>query len=469
MDLSMTSVCRRRMSTRGIQSQKTQQPKTQNKTTKSNQRRRRNRRRSRNIMKRSFATKQFAAPTTIGSISKIYSNLQQNGNTARLSFCELFPVTIPTAGCSSLIFINPSKWPSTRTYDQARLYTTFRPKFISVEFISNVATNTPGLLSFGSYYGNSHPDYTEDLFLRLPQTEGGFISSVWQSCHSKVACGTALKQNKFSLQMVTEEDIPITLVTIVNGTNMPVGSVVGYLAVAGAFLLTGPRTTKIEENVSGSYTGQIQIENDNAYWIVDDKFHCFAADQNVEMKVSDINTTQQTLLQLQNGTTIDWKKIFKVFTNVLGKVVSVVGTVCKIVLAVAPIVLATPGNGPTNTGVHITANMIGKLTEGSVDIEENVEPTTTYTNLNLSYPQGVLLKESSNFSVTFANATDLTSHITFTIDNNNHLLTTSFTGNREVMLEFKVSVTDNWASLYFSENNPLVIANEPQKFALASY
>lgn len=373
-----------------------------------------NNRRSRRLNKRkntSWIAQSFA-PTTVGTTSKIYSRLTQRGNTARLDYSELFPVIIPSSGVSNLIFINPAKWINTRTYDQARLYTQFRPQFLHAMFISNVATSTPGLFSFGSYYASSHPDYTDDLFLRLPQTEGGFITSIWQTARTSIRCGTALSQNKYSLQEITSEDIPITLVCTTSNVPGQPGDVVGYVALTGAFLLTGPRTTKEDQNVSGDYSGPITIENNQCVLQVEDRFHCFAPDQELSLKTTDVNTTQQLLLTDANGLSIDFKKIFKVFVTVLGKVVSVVGTVVKIALAVAPLILAD-ANGVTATGVSLTTAIVGKLPEGSVDLDQPTI-TTPKSNIYINYPASVIMPQLiTDSKVTFCSINTKGNEVSF--------------------------------------------------------
>lgn len=430
---------------------------------------RRNRRRRQSYRRRRMNIRQTIAPLTVGTTSKIYSNLTQRGNSARLDFCELFPIQVVNNGISCLILINPAKWISTRTYDQARLYTQFRPQYLNIEFISNVATSTPGLVSFGSYYANSHPDYTSDLFLRLPQTEGGFISSVWQSCRSKVRCGTALSQNKYALQEVTDEDIPVSLVFMTNATNLAVGSIVGYCALSGAFILTGPRTTKEEQNVSGTYQAQVQINDGKPEIVVEDQFHCFVPDQEVMFKPTAVTEGQQLLLA--NGLSVDWKKIFKVFVNVLGKVVSVVGTVVKIAVAVAPIILAEPVNGVLNTGTTVNLEMIGKLTKGSVDVgdDDDDQPEIQYTSLIINYPSGKIVdayKPEDNF-VRFSTPTN-PQHITFTLDHNVLSQTSDYSEQTE---SYYITTGDTNTHAMYPNSGTSSITLEPAnyKIVIAAY
>lgn len=439
---------RRRMSKTDMRfSTKTQPQTPKNKTRKNNNRRRRNRRRI-NRRTNSWIRTSFA-PMTIGTTTKIFSNLTQRGNTARLDFCELFSITIPSSGLSNLIFINPAKWINTRTYDQARLYTQFRPQYLHIEFISNVATSTPGLVSFGSYYSTSHPDYNEDLFLRLPQTEGGFITSVWQSTRTNVRCGTALSQNKYGLQSITEEDIPITLVTITKDVPGDIGSTIGYLALSGAFLLTGPRTSKEDQNVSGDYNAQVEITNNTPVLVVEDRFHCFVPDQEVSLKVTDVNEGDHQLTDV-SGNKIDFKKIFKIFTTVLGKVISVVGTVAKIALAVAPIILAQSQLTTINTLTSVSTSIIGKLPEGSVDIGSANIPSPTQ-NIIIMYPPTVLPTNISNEQVVFReNILNADSMVTFTIANNKlHFVGSSYYDNTEA---FQVTLGDtNWHNIILTQ------------------
>lgn len=199
---------------------------------------------SRKRNRRSFI-RYAAAPFNTSVFARTYSRITQTQTPghARLSYCELFPVTYHEHGLSFFLIMNPSKWVGTRTQTQAMIYSQFRPLKIHASFVPTVGTATNGMFSFGAAYNNAYPDYTDDLYMRLPQMEGGYITSIWHQSSSEVHCRTLLFQNNYSLGDVTVQDIPLTLIGMLSGTSVSEGTVMGYVAVSGVFDLSAPRTT----------------------------------------------------------------------------------------------------------------------------------------------------------------------------------------------------------------------------------
>lgn len=324
-----------------------------------------------------------------GSIRRIYSKLTQRGLNATLTYCELFPVVHSNTGLATFIPINPAKWIGTRTYQQARLFSEFRPQTLHVEYSPNVSTGTSGTVSFGSYYGVSHPPVGPDLYMRMVQSEGGFISTLWQPARSTVRCGTALAANKFHLNKVTEEDIPVTLFAITTSTDLPTGTVVGYLSVYGTMLLTGTRADGDDENLSGTYPYDVTVRNGSVVFTTRDTPSVFKVGDELAMTITDVGDGVTDLL-LADGNALDFRSYFKTFLTVLGKVVEVVGTVARIAVAIAPIVLADEYRyGTFATHTIVTASLIGKRDVGSVDIEDSEERVTVLIQL----PSNLVLSE----------------------------------------------------------------------------
>lgn len=329
-----------------------QQNQKQNTPRQSRKSRNRNRRRQRR--QNSFTRSLNFAPTSQSSTIRLYADIRaRRDGTAHLSFCELFPITISQDGLSSVTLINPAKWIGTRTKDQALLYSQFRPIRINVSYVPTVGTNTPGLISFGAVYNNAYPTYSQELFMRLPQMAGGFITSLWQTATTNIPCSTKLFQNNFALSNVGEQDIPITLVTICNNAPTELSSP-GYLCVYGTLSLSGPRAAPEIPSISGESSGSISVTNGQVTLTA----------TSLNLVVGDTFQALITSNTLTNPTNVtngpDWKKIFRVFSNIVCTVLEVSETILKIAVAVAPILLTGAENTEINALGTVGFTIIGR-------------------------------------------------------------------------------------------------------------
>lgn len=257
-----------------------------------------------------------------------------------------------------LQFINPAKWVNTRTHDQAMLYSQFRPLTLKINYIPVCGTNTPGSLSFGAIYNSSYPTYTDDLYLRLPQFEGGFITSVWNPAQSFITCKSKLLQNQFALSHVSDQDIPITIMAIFEGIPKDVNRF-GYFAITGTYALSGPRMSPEETSVSGTATNA-PVSASSEQVVLD-----WTPTQGQNFKAGD--TFSALVTGINEGNTngvslgINWKHVFKVFKNIVCTVISIAEKVLKVAVAVAPILLGSINtNNLTATGISLSFEVLGR-------------------------------------------------------------------------------------------------------------
>lgn len=355
--------------------------------------RRRNRITSR--IRRSFA------PVSLSTTVKTYARITQGRNpgTARLAYCELFPVYKRQLGFTScFIQINPAKWTGTRTHTQAMLYSQFRPLSLTATYVPNVATNTPGQFSFGAIYGDNFPSFTEALPMQLPQFEGGFITTIWQRSFSRIRCGTMLLQNNFNLSNVDPEDIPITLLGVVHESDLPDETLVGYVALSGVFDLKGVRTQPLLQSVSGVLKGTATISDDSNSIIL-------------QVPVTQLNkgalspgTAFQAIVTGQemnpNTRAFDWGEFFTTFRTYFLRTVEVVGQIARVVLTIVEVISALPlKRALTNVELHVIGRSpvyaVTNATEGNNpveptpsipgDISEN--PEYDYSYITITIPQ----------------------------------------------------------------------------------
>jgi hypothetical protein len=322
-----------------MQAQTTQKKPQQQKTQQKNQIQRRRRRPNR---RQRIRRRQTNVAANYNTNMRTFSDLKlRRDGTAIVSFCELWPIKNTQGAINSLIFINPSKWVGRRTQAQASLYSQFRPLRLKVDYIPTVGTATNGSVSFGAFYNSTFPTYSEDLAYSLPNSEGGFMCSAWSRYSTQIKCGTNLLQNQFGMSYVTQDDIPITLMTIAQGVNQNIQTI-GYIAVSGLLHLSGPRTAPVGGNLSGNIKGVANYDPTTGLVTIDippenlsnvniqqgDSFDALIQDNGLSPLV-------EVRSQIQRA--INWGKIFGVFKKVACTVIKIAETAITVVAAIAPL------------------------------------------------------------------------------------------------------------------------------------
>lgn len=356
----------RDMSSRGNSSNPQTRNQNNNNNNNNQQRRRRRNRRFRNRRggRRSIVY-QSRAPVSRSVTIKSYANIKtmRDGN-VHLEFSEVFPVTFskyyPT---SFFLLVNPAKWVSRRTQMQSRLYSSFRPLKLHVNYFPSVSTATPGLFSFGALYGTGTID-AATLSTTLPQTEGGFMTSIWQRFHTVIPCKTKLSQNNYRLTDVDRENIPITLMGACSNTQFPdtePSVPIGFIMVSGVFSLVGPRTEPADPNVSGEVMGTVSASNQQV------SVSAPKTDNMADLKPGDTFSAEVLGVNQATGNDIveafkdiNWQNIFQTFRTVVCTVLEVTETIIRIAVAVAPFFLANFPTEITNANTIVKMEIIGR-------------------------------------------------------------------------------------------------------------
>lgn len=304
-------------------------------------RRNRLRRLARNRYASRQTFKRYLAPANSSITYTPYTRLLQSndGSSARLEFCELFPILYKDQGVN-LIFINPAKWVETRTQIQALIYSQFRPLKLYTRFLPCMGTGTSGSFSLGCIYNNSYPTYSKDLYRQLPQFEGGYMTQLWNQAGREIPCKTRLFQNAFALSNVTDQDIPVSIINIIepNGDSFDEGQIVGHLAVTGVFSLSGPRVAPEIKALSGTYNATVTTQDNNVLLtLTNPPTNQFNVGDTFTMIVTDENGSTS----LPSTQAINWSNVWRVFKQIVCTVIEVANAIVTIRALIPPELLAS--------------------------------------------------------------------------------------------------------------------------------
>lgn len=222
-------------------------------------RRRRNRRRrvGRPRFRRSFA------PTSFSFSTATYANQRTTRNGAiHVISREIFQIVKGDGDILNWALpYTPSKWSNTRTAQIVRQYASFRPIAVRLIWQPMVSTDTSGSFTMGTIFNSIKVNYGDvgGAERSLAGTNGGFITTIWKPCVSKVRLSTCLRANNFPTNCIDPDDIPFWITSSINSN---VDGHVGHVIIESVISLTNPINTEVTPLPSTIFSAHIIHDNE---------------------------------------------------------------------------------------------------------------------------------------------------------------------------------------------------------------
>lgn len=253
------------------------------------------------------------APAALGRaynrMSQVYK--LQDGSVELLAR-EVFFINNANAGIDRMIPLTPTKWTSTRAATLASTYMSYRPKDLIVKWVPSVGTSQSGYIAFGTVFNGARLNISESHMEQLTQTlcatNGGFMTTAWNTYASRVTLGRNLDKNNYPLYQVGLDDIPLWMIVAKSDA-----SLTGYLEVTCSFTLRNPINPSDDPPVNGSgvFTFTQGEQYTTAKVLEESVTGKYQAGQDIVL------TFQNSLVDAGN------KVINKVLTGVVGRISSI--------------------------------------------------------------------------------------------------------------------------------------------------
>ncbi|APG76306.1 hypothetical protein 3 [Jingmen tombus-like virus 2] len=209
----------------------------------------RRRRRNRNRRRRAPFTRP-SPPLAESASLNTYADIVQRGGMAILRCREVFQILAPLSESPIALMLpaTPTKWTRTRTGVLSSTYAAYRPLQMRLTYVPSVAATTAGSVVVGTVFAGVRLETTDfnGLIRQMPVSNGGFVTTVWHSCTSRVSLGTNLRANNFPTFSVDMDDIPFWILVGTSSTVQP-----GWLVVEAQFSLHNPLNNQGAVSFSG--------------------------------------------------------------------------------------------------------------------------------------------------------------------------------------------------------------------------
>lgn len=201
--------------------------------------------------RKTVRTQRSRAPAAQGSRFRQLKAYVRNG---MLHATEIFQVPSCSYGYNLMIPFCPTKWTGTRSATELGLYGDYRPTRCSITWNPSCGTNTNGTVAVGTVWSGNRTDWDSHDFAQrmLCASNGGFMTSTWQSCGSNVKLGSNLRANNFPTTEIQADDVPFWILVDVQSTETVS---LGYISISYAARVHNPQQVLAKPlSLSGTIT-----------------------------------------------------------------------------------------------------------------------------------------------------------------------------------------------------------------------
>lgn len=164
-----------------------------------------------NARKRKLAKQLVYRPIPSAYASRVrprFNMRSKDSSGVRVEGCDLvYTPEIKIANSSGIFCMipaNPAYWRGTRVATIASTYMSYRPIFMRVHYIPDVATSVSGSVAMGTLWDSPLP--SENLNSSLVTSNGGVLTTAYNKTSTTIALGTNLTRNLYNMQGALSQD-----------------------------------------------------------------------------------------------------------------------------------------------------------------------------------------------------------------------------------------------------------------------